>query len=145
MSDFLTPDDYKPNVRSEILDAVIRSDQATLEIAEDRAIQQMKSYLGTKYDTDAIFSATGDARLSLVVMFAIDITLYHLYSGVNRMQTPKERVDRYNDAKQWLIMVADGKVVPDGMPTKTDPITGQLDSLNAIIYDSTSCPYRTDW
>lgn len=148
MSDFLvsTPadqSDYKPAVHAEILDAVIRTDQPTLEMAEDRAIEEMKSYLSSRYDVDNIFNKTGADRNQLIVMFAIDITLYHLYSAINRMRTPVERVERYKRAIKWLEDVADGLINPVGLPLILDPTTGE-DTLNPIRWGSED-KYNSGW
>lgn len=148
MSDFLinTPaetSDYKPAVHAEILDAVIRTDAPTLEMAEDRAIEEMKSYLSSRYDVDNIFNKTGAARNQLIVMFAVDITLYHLYAAINRMRTPVERVERYKRAIKWLEDVADGLINPVGLPLVTDPTTGE-DTLNPIRWGS-ECKYGNGW
>lgn len=148
MSDFLisTPadqSDYKPAVHAEILDAVIRQDQPTLEMAEDRAIEEMKSYLSSRYDVDNIFNKTGTARNQLIVMFAIDITLYHLYSAINRMRTPQERIDRYKRAIKWLEDVADGLINPVGLPLILDATTGE-DTLNPIRWGSED-KYNSGW
>lgn len=148
MSDFLinTPaaeSDYKPAVHAEILDAVIRTDQPTLEMAEDRAIAEMQSYLSVRYDVENIFNKRGTARNQLIVMFAVDITLYHLYSAINRMRTPVERVERYKRAIKWLEDVADGLINPVDLPVKIDPDTGE-DTLNPMRWGSEQ-RYNTHW
>lgn len=148
MSDFLinTPadqSDYKPAVHAEILDAVIRTDQPTLEMAEDRAIAEMQSYLSSRYDVVNIFNKIGTDRNQLIVMFAVDITLYHLYSAINRMRTPAERVDRYKRAIKWLEDVADGLINPVGLPLVTDPTTGD-DMLNSVRWGSEG-KYTSGW
>jgi phage gp36-like protein len=145
MSNFLSsadPSDYKPAIHAEILDAVIRSDAPTLEMAEDRAIAEMMSYLSSRYDVETIFSATGADRDPLIVMFAIDITLYHLYSAINRMRTPQERVERYNRAIKWLEDVADGLINPFGLPLVLND-DGE-DTLNSVRWGS-ECKYGTNW
>ena len=50
MAEFINPDDYDASIHREILDSIIRQDEAVLEICEDQAIAQMKSYLGSRYD-----------------------------------------------------------------------------------------------
>ena len=75
MAEFINPDDYDVSIHREILDSIIRQDEAVLEICEDQAIAQMKSYLGSRYDCEKIFSARGKDRNALILMFAIDIPL----------------------------------------------------------------------
>ena len=88
MSKFITQEDYDASIHREILDALTRSDNAIVEICEDRAIAEMRGYLNARYDVDEIFSAEGEARNQLILMLAIDITVYHLFN----IPSPKGQV-----------------------------------------------------
>ena len=79
MANFITTEDYNASIHQEILDAVIRSDATIVEVVEDRAIAEMRGYMSRRYDCDKIFSAEGEQRHQLVLMMAIDITIYHLF------------------------------------------------------------------
>lgn len=57
MSEFINPDDYDASIHREILDSIIREDESIVEICEDQAVAQMRSYLSARYDCDRIFSA----------------------------------------------------------------------------------------
>ena len=109
---FLTDDDYKSLVKDDILDRIT---EATLTIrtnAERMAEAEMTGYLAVRYDATAIFAKTGDARNPQIIMHYIDVALYHLHSRINPGQVPALRVDRYNEAKKWLEMVAAGSLKP---------------------------------
>ena len=110
MSQFINFQDYGASVHPEILAAVTRDDESVVEICEDRAIAEMKSYLSSRYDCDAIFSATGEDRHPLVLMMAIDIAVYHIFCVHNPQKLSQMRVDRYNRAVEWLKAVAASKV-----------------------------------
>lgn len=115
MSQFITPEDYDATIHKEILDALLRhdsdqSDEAIVEICEDRAVAEMRGYLDKFYDTDAIFSATGDARNQLVLMMAVDIAVYHIFCQHNPYKMSQIRKDRYERAIDWLKAVAAGKI-----------------------------------
>jgi len=115
MSQFITPEDYDATIHKEILDALLRhdsdqSDEAIVEICEDRAVAEMRGYLDKFYDTDAIFSATGGARNQLVLMMAVDISVYHIFCQHNPYKMSQIRKDRYDRAVEWLKAVAAGKV-----------------------------------
>lgn len=62
MSEFINPDDYDASIHREILDSIIREDESIVEICEDQAVAQMRSYLSARYDCDRIFSAKGKER-----------------------------------------------------------------------------------
>ena len=80
MSKFITPQDYDASIHREILDALTRNDDAIIEICEDRAIAEMRGYLSGHYDCDKLFAATGDERNQLVLMMALDIAIYHIFT-----------------------------------------------------------------
>lgn len=110
MSQFINTEDYDASVHPEILAAVTRDDESLVEICEDRAIAEMKSYMASRYDCNAIFSARGENRHPLVLMMAIDIAVYHIFCIHNPQKLSQMRVDRYNRAVEWLKAVAASKV-----------------------------------
>lgn len=116
MSDFITSEDYDASIHAEILDRITRSDTSVVKICEQRAIAEMRGYLGGRYDCDAIFSARGDDRLQLVVMMAVDITVYHLFCIHNPKAMSDIRRQRYERAVEWLEGVAAQRISIDGAP-----------------------------
>lgn len=120
MSRFLTDQDYDASVHREILEAVTRDDAPLIKICEDRAVKDMRNYLHLLYDCDAIFSAQGDDRDPMLVMFCVDITVYHLFTMHNPRNMSKIREDRYNRAIAWLKAVGRGNDVAEGLPERAD-------------------------
>ncbi|MCR5326281.1 MAG: DUF1320 domain-containing protein [Bacteroidales bacterium] len=114
-TNFITVDDYSASIRLEFVEKAARGDENILEIVENQAVAEMKSYLSGRYDVDAIFSASGDDRHDLVLMFAKDISIYHLCSIREGLMT-QTRIDRYERAVKWLTDVRDGKLVVEGLP-----------------------------
>lgn len=111
---FLTPEDYSALIRNEIKDILLENyNDAKLRAAEQMAIQQVKSYLSGRYDTNQLFSATDDQRNAYIVMIVIDCTLYHLYTSTVPKRMPDIRSQRYQDAIDWLKMVGKGEVEAD--------------------------------
>lgn len=129
MSTFINLSDYDASIHREILDALVREDASLIEICEDRAITEMRSYLSGRYDCDAIFSAEGDARNQLVLMMAIDIAIYHIFCIHNPQKLSKVRQDRYDRAVEWIKQVNSGDVTIDGAPL--------LPEEDQIAHDST--------
>lgn len=106
---FISESDYDVQARQEILSLLDTSDgNANLGIAERMAVDQIKQYIGGRYDCEAIFSATGDSRDMFIVMITIDIALYHLWSKMAPRKIPELRAQRYQDALDWLKGVGDG-------------------------------------
>lgn len=120
MAKFITPEDYDASIHQEILDALIRDDRSIVEICEDRAIAEMRGYMSARYDCDRVFSAQGSARNQLVLMMALDITIYHIFSIHNPHNMSQIRIDRYNRAIEWLKGVQNGDIIVDGLPSLPD-------------------------
>ncbi len=125
MDNFISTADYDATIHREILNALLRADSADydpqiVEICEDRAVAEMRSYLNKTYDCDAIFSARGTSRHALILMFAIDIAVYHIFCQHNPYKMSKIRQDRYDRAVEWLKGVMNGDITIDGAPTLPD-------------------------
>jgi len=126
---FITEDDYPVLVRSEIKDILLENYSDTkLRSAEQMAIAQVKNYLSGKYDTAKIFNAENEARNSHIVMITMDCALYHLYTGANRKAMPDIRSQRYQDAIDWLKLVANGDATAD-LPGKTNESGEQISGI----------------
>lgn len=110
MSDFIELEDYDSTLHAEILDALVRNDEAVIEQCENDAIAEMKGYLSGRYDTDAIFARRGSERNNLILMYAKDIAVYHLFCLHNPYKMSKVRQDRYDRAMEWLRQVSAGKI-----------------------------------
>ena len=133
MANFIDIEDYDASIHREILDALVRDDEALVEICEDRAIAEMQCYLSRKYDVEAIFCAQGAERNQLVLMMALDIAVYHIFSIHNPMKIAAIRKDRYERAKEWLKAVADEQITISDAPLL--PIEEQV-SANPFMISS---------
>lgn len=116
MSEFIKTEDYDATLHREILDALVRDDESIIEVCEDRAIAQMRSYISRVYDCDEIFAQRGAERNQLILMFAIDIAVYHLFCIHNPHNMSQIRVDRYDRAVEWLKGIQKGMISVDGLP-----------------------------
>ncbi|MBQ9231568.1 MAG: DUF1320 domain-containing protein [Prevotella sp.] len=120
MSEFIDLKDYDASIHREILDSLTRADHAVVEICEDRAIEEMRSYMSGRYDCDAVFSARGGDRSQLVLMMALDIAIYHIFSIHNPQKLSQLRRDRYERAVEWLKQISRGEISVDGLPLASD-------------------------
>lgn len=121
MQNFIDLTDYDASIHKEILDSLLRQgtadyDPQIVEICEDWAVSEMRSYLNKKYDCNKIFEARGVGRHALVLMFAVDIAIYHIFCQHNPYKMSKIRQDRYDRAIEWLKGVMRGDVTIDGAP-----------------------------
>lgn len=104
---FLETADFTVQIHSEILERL--GGPAELDRAELIAKQEIESYLSA-YDCAALWALTGSDRPPLIVMYLIDLALYHLHSKVAPRQIPEIRAERYDAAIAYLKAVAVGKL-----------------------------------
>ncbi|MFD0997694.1 phage protein Gp36 family protein [Ohtaekwangia kribbensis] len=129
MSTFLSRDDYKTQIRTyrldQILEAADEDEEAILDDAENEAVSILKDALATKYDTDLIFSATGNARHKTVLRWAKVLVIYFIYERVPDEQIPERVLNNYeylmNPEKGYLAQIEKGTKNIDGLPVKTVP------------------------
>lgn len=135
MDNFLQPTDYNPQIRAAILSVVTNDDTDSLHLAEQMAQEEMESYLRTRYNVGAIFDLNQDVddRKKIIVMYLIDITLYHLHSNISPENIPDLRETRYNRAVKWLEKVANGNLSPD-LPKIDNPDDPFANGGNQFFY-----------
>ena len=63
--------------------------------------------------TDTTKWTAGDNRDQELVMYFVDLTLFHAHTRIAPHNIPKIRVERYRDAIDWLRMCAEGSVTPE--------------------------------
>lgn len=141
MSRFIKYTDYDVLIRTEIKKILLENYSDTkLSSAEQMAIAQIKNYLAGRYDVDLIFSPTidgqEDVRNAFIVMIVIDCALYHLYCSIAPNKIPEHRSNRYQDALEWLKLMAEGKTTADLqlITTNTGEVKGdfRLTSRNSV-------------
>lgn len=120
MNNFLNLDDYDATIHREILDSLLRdgatTDNAVIEVCENRAIQIVRSLIGSRYDCDAIFTAQGDERNVIILKVCLDIAVYEIFCQHNPYKMSQIRKDRYEDAMAFLREVRDCDANIEGAP-----------------------------
>ena len=138
---FITDQDYQVVIGDAALKVVSQASDEVRTNAEQEAIEEISGYLRPTYDTSSIFSAEGDSRNRLVVMYAADIALYHMIAAMPQKMGSEIRKERYERAIKWLEGVQAGKIVPD-LPLATDEDGTPAGEL--LIYGSQR-PLRHNW
>lgn len=116
---FVTDQDYSVLIGTQALNVISQISAENRNNAEAEAVEEIASYLRPKYDTDAIFSAEGNNRNRLIVMYTADIAIYHMQASAPQKMGMEIRKERYERAIKWLEGVQAGKIVPD-LPIATD-------------------------
>lgn len=147
---FLTSDDYGLQIRTEIRDLVTDGNDVLLAKAALAAQTEMESYLRGRFDVAAVFGAAGpvaavlnpdgsvltpataDQRNPQIVMYLVDMALYHLHSRQNPRNVPTIRQDRYDHAIDWLKMVRKGQL-SCGLPLETLTLPDGTQDTGSIL------------
>jgi phage gp36-like protein len=108
---YLIPEEITTHLYGEVINEINRNDENNLIKAIEAAIAEAESYL-TAYDTEAIFSASGNERNSIILLYIKDITVWHYIQLSNPAVDMQLRLDRYDNAIKFLEKVQAGKANP---------------------------------
>lgn len=138
---FITEEDYKVVIGDTALKVISQVSADNRANAELEAQEEISGYLRPKYDCVAVFSAEGDDRNRLVVMYTCDIALYHMSAAMPQKMGAEIREERYKRAIEWLEGVQAGKILPD-LPLAVDEDGEPSGGLFAY---SSQKPLRHNW
>lgn len=116
---FITEDDLKKYIYTDVLDGMLEENDGRVDSAINEGLSEVRSYLSTSYDVDSIFAKVGDARHAMLVRIGKDVVMYHLHSMLQTM--PAIRVKKYDDARQDLNRICRGTIKLDGETILTAP------------------------
>ena len=118
---FINDNDYHVVIGENALKVISQVSAEVRNAAELQAQAEIASYLNPKYDTDKIFNPDNVAsdRHALIVMYTCDIALFHMSAALPGKMGSEVRTQRYERAIKWLEGVANGKIVPTGLPLAT--------------------------
>lgn len=115
---FINDNDYHVVIGENALKVISQVSADVRSAAELQAQAEIAGYLNPKYDTTAIFNPE-NTRHPLIVMYTCDIALYHMSAAMPGKMGSEVRKERYDRAIRWLEGVANGKIVPTGLPLAT--------------------------
>lgn len=119
---FLTEDELKTVSTVEVVNLITNNDDDTVENIIAECIALMKSYLYKYYDTDATFSAQGEARNLTLLRHLKILVLSDLYF-LRKKQMPEGLEKKYDEAMRWLESVAKGNINVN-LPPKLEDLDG---------------------
>lgn len=114
---FLVKEQFNTIISITVIDKLTAGDDGIINTLIETAVDEMKSYLVSRYDL-TIF--TGEEGTMLLNMYCKDIALYHLFSRSNQSQIPLIRDTRYKQAIAWLNDVQAQKINPVGLTLLTE-------------------------
>jgi len=136
---FLQIEELKTVMYDYQLSEIVEDDNTIAEMAIAAAIEEVRSYLRGRFNTDATFSAEGSERNPLILEITKDVALWQII----RLSNPDilhDRVkERYDRAVEWLDRVASGMVSPTLPPIQNenggDVSAMRFGSMDKQVYD----------
>lgn len=109
---FLNVEDYR-SVCDDFEFEQITHSHETREAAETAAMEQIASYLRSRYDIERAFAQQGECRNAMLVQCAVNIALWLMVHRLPQSMGHERRECLYNDAVKWLRDVQASKASPD--------------------------------
>lgn len=128
---FLVTADYTKQIREHNLNQITDGDASIIPAVLLSVEAEITGYLKSRYNVPVILSATGTSRNQLLVMYAVDMVIYHLISRINPRQITQLRLDRYEAAVAWLKAVNRGEILPE-LPVLDSDNDGQADNSGTM-------------
>lgn len=112
---YITVEELTDGIHAESLTAITRGDNSKATKAIDDAMAMVRSYLCVRYDIEAEYAKTGDARDGMTVKLVRDIAIYYCYEGSSPVNMPETREKAYDDAIAFLKSVQAEKAAMPGL------------------------------
>ena len=125
---YIKQEDIKANIQETMLQASIEKDSGILDILEAQTIDEVKSYIGARYDTSKIFGnpPIANGMLSRIIVCLVT------YRAIRR-NAARKVPDDYTEMRDWaygvLENIRDGIMPLPDVPQAVDPETGEKLSL----------------
>lgn len=110
---YITIEDFDLTIYNEVSKAIARNQQHHILHKATIALAKIESYISGRYNCAAEFAKTGTARNPLLIKYALDIAVYHLYDIAEAMPTHREK--NYDEAIDWLKAISAGKANLSGV------------------------------
>lgn len=106
---FITTDDCKVYIKGSRLEQLLDGEPTAFDDAVATAQSIVRDALYSRYDVNAIYAQTGTNRHHQVVRWITVLTLYYLYERVPDKLVPDRVVKNYDDVREDILQVEDGK------------------------------------
>lgn len=110
---FIEISELKTRKFQNLINDVSSNDNEIIAELEEMAIEEIKSYLMNRFDTEWIFNQKLSKRSPIIKRIVIDYILCFLWDRTNSNEKPQSLQDRCDKNTQWLRDVAKGLISPD--------------------------------
>ena len=122
MDTFLNKNELKTAAPEALLRSLSGRDEELLSQLIRENMDRISSYLQGRYDTEAIFSARGEARSSIILKYLKDLVVHDLLSAQSHGKVGETVLRRHAEALSWLEQIGEGRLSPS-LPLRSDAHT----------------------
>jgi len=119
MSNFISKEDYKYQIRTtrldQILEAADEDEDLILNSAETEAVGMIEKHLATRYDMGIELGKTGNARNKVLLRWAKVLVIYYIYERIPDEFVPERVVKNYDEVMSQLEKIEDGDASIPGL------------------------------
>jgi phage gp36-like protein len=116
---YLTPKELTGHLHANVIESITQGNECIVTDAIDAAIEEVRSYLKSRYDTDRVFAAEGTHRNALILEYTKVITVWNIIKLSNAETIYDMWEGRYDRAIKYLSGVAKGINTPS-LPLLSD-------------------------
>lgn len=109
---YLSTEELKSAIYNDKIAYITEDDASITEQAVAAAIEEVRSYLSTRYDAEAVFTAEGAERNALVLETVKVLAVWQIIKLCNSEMIYEQWRERYDRSIKFLVGVADGKITP---------------------------------
>ncbi|GIZ09994.1 phage protein Gp36 family protein [Flavobacterium sp. UMI-01] len=117
---YLEKEDLITDAFERFIDESTKDDETVLDNAEKRAIDFVKTMIGSRYNVNLIFTEGAPIINEMLVQIISRIVLYRVIKRNAARKVPTEYKEDYDEAIKWLNDISTGKIPLDGLPTPVD-------------------------
>ncbi len=121
---FLENDDFMMLVDPCDLEIYLDCSRKIRKVSERIAITKMRDVLGNRYDIAHEFESYGANRNPILILYVMDMCLYHMARLSENLIVSKDRAKRYSNVLEWIEKVGNGEITPEfaKLPLNTELI-----------------------
>ena len=117
---YLQKEDLITDAFERFIDESTKDDPTVLDNAEARAIEFVKTMIGTRYNVALIFAIDAPIINEMLVQIISRIVIYRVIKRNAARKVPTDYKEDYDEALEWLTSISVGKLTLDGLPIPTD-------------------------
>lgn len=121
---YITNEDILSVIQDAMSKASVERNLEILDTLESQVIDEVKSYIGGRFEVDKIFGEP-PMKNGMLQRIITSLTVYRAIRRNAARKVPEDYVEMNSWAYDALVRISDGKMPLSGLPETVDPETGK--------------------